>query len=536
MDIFKLVGSVFVDTSGAEESLKKTDEKAGGLGNTLLSAAGSAGKFAAGLATAAAGAVTGMVALASSTASTCDEIDKASQRMNIDAESYQELSHAAGLCGVSMSTMEQAAKKLVGTDISFDEAMDNIYALETAEERAAMAAELFGDKVAYEMTPMLNASGEEMAAMKEEAHELGAVMSNDMVADGATLNDTISKIKEGFGGIVNQLGGALMPIINKAGEYIISLMPTFNAIIEDIMPVLVDMLDALLPIFMDLVEQLLPPILEIVKALLPIFVEVCKVVLPILVSILKTIIDLVIKYILPAIQNFIAWLPVLWASIKQGAEDAKNVIINTWNNIKNVITTIKNVISNIVNSIKTVFTSAWNTISTATTNVFNKIKSTISSVMNAVINVVKTPLNAIIGLANKVIEALNKISVDIPSWVPVWGGKKFGFDLKKIPLLAKGGTVEEGGKAIVGEAGAELIDLPVGAKVKPLTKEDGLRTDEILESMADILAQMQTMQNALVNAIGKDMRAYITQKDVYNAVVDADREHYSMTHRPSFAG
>ena len=46
LEIFRLVGSVFVDTDSAEKSLKKTDKSAEGLGSKLLSAGKTAGKFA----------------------------------------------------------------------------------------------------------------------------------------------------------------------------------------------------------------------------------------------------------------------------------------------------------------------------------------------------------------------------------------------------------------------------------------------------------------------------------------------------------
>ena len=56
LEIFRLVGSVFVDTDEANKSLQKTDENAQGFGKTLLNGITTAAKWAAGL-TAAAGAV-----------------------------------------------------------------------------------------------------------------------------------------------------------------------------------------------------------------------------------------------------------------------------------------------------------------------------------------------------------------------------------------------------------------------------------------------------------------------------------------------
>lgn len=72
----------------------------------------------------------------------------------------------------------------------------------------------------------------------------------------------------------------------------------------------------------------------------------------------------------------------------------------------------------------------------------------------------------------------------MPDWVPGIGGK--GINIPNIPMLAKGGNVIGGGQAIVGEKGAELIDLPPGARVTPLSKQ-GLPGNE---EMADLLNKM----------------------------------------------
>ena len=170
-----------VDTADAQKSISKTSDEAEGLGNKLANGVKTAGKWAAGVAGAAIAVGGAMVSAAKDTAAEMDVIDKGSQRMKISAESYQELAHAASLSGVEMSNLEKAAKKLEGTGMNLDDALNEIYSLQTAEERAAKAAELFGENVAYQMTPMLNASAEEMAAMRQEAHDLGLVMGEDAV-------------------------------------------------------------------------------------------------------------------------------------------------------------------------------------------------------------------------------------------------------------------------------------------------------------------------------------------------------------------
>ncbi len=52
LEIFRLVGSVFVDTDEANKSLQKTDKNAENFGKTLLNGIGTAAKWAAGIAVA----------------------------------------------------------------------------------------------------------------------------------------------------------------------------------------------------------------------------------------------------------------------------------------------------------------------------------------------------------------------------------------------------------------------------------------------------------------------------------------------------
>lgn len=67
LEIFRLVGSVFVDTEAADKSLKNTDKDAAKLGETLVNGVKSIGKFAAGIATTAAAAGAALVGIAEST-------------------------------------------------------------------------------------------------------------------------------------------------------------------------------------------------------------------------------------------------------------------------------------------------------------------------------------------------------------------------------------------------------------------------------------------------------------------------------------
>lgn len=250
MEIFKLIGSVMVDTADANKSISKTTDEAEGLGKKLTQGIATAGKWAAGVVAGAVAIGGAMVAAAKDTAAELDVIDKASQRMGIAAESYQELAHAANLSGVEMGVLEKAAKKLEGTGLNMDDALKEIYALNTAEERAAKAAELFGESVAYQMTPMLNASAEEMAAMRQEAHDLGMVMSEDTVKDGAALNDMFTKIEGSISALKNSLLMEFMPYVMQILQWLIENLPlisqTVKKVLDTIMPLIKPVLEAVM--------------------------------------------------------------------------------------------------------------------------------------------------------------------------------------------------------------------------------------------------------------------------------------------------
>lgn len=100
-----------------------------------------------------------------------------------------------------------------------------------------------------------------------------------------------------------------------------------------------------------------------------------------------------------------------------------------------------------------IFQGAWDAI----TGIFSGIGDWFKGIFDGLVNIVKTPINWIIDGINVLIDGLNMLSFDIPDWVPIVGGKHFGFDIDHIAHLAEGGIVEGLTPAVVGEDGAEAI-------------------------------------------------------------------------------
>ena len=127
-------------------------------------------------------------------------------------------------------------------------------------------------------------------------------------------------------------------------------------------------------------------------------------------------------------------------------------IINAFSvNVKNAWDSATDVFNGVIDFVRGVFTGNWERAWKGVVEIF-------SGIFGGIANVVRTPLNAVAGILNGLIDAINGFNIDIPSWVPVFGGRKFSLNIPKIPYLAKGGIVRSG-SAIVGEAGPELMTV-----------------------------------------------------------------------------
>ena len=165
-----------------------------------------------------------------------------------------------------------------------------------------------------------------------------------------------------------------------------------------------------------------------------------------------------------------------WKDVKSAAElswkNTKTFLINTWSGIKTKASSfssnIKTAFSNAWTSIKQKATDSWSTISTkivgVLTNISTKasqmgtnVKTAFVNAFNGLVNLIKRPVNGVIGFINgmirgvvnginAILRAFNSLKVNIPSWVPGYGGRSLGFNFRmltapQIPYLAKGAVI-----------------------------------------------------------------------------------------------
>lgn len=103
------------------------------------------------------------------------------------------------------------------------------------------------------------------------------------------------------------------------------------------------------------------------------------------------------------------------------------------------------------------FGISWEDIWNGMMSVMGSAAGFIKGIFDTIIGNFKFMANMVIDGVNVMIRALNRIRVDVPSWIPGIGGQSFGFNVPEIPRLAEGGIVTKPTIAMIGEAGPEAI-------------------------------------------------------------------------------
>ena len=109
--------------------------------------------------------------------------------------------------------------------------------------------------------------------------------------------------------------------------------------------------------------------------------------------------------------------------------------------IGNGVEALKTILTGIITFLTGVFTNDWGM-------AWDGIKNVVIGVLELVCSAYIGFLNFFVKIANALVDAVNKISFDVPDWVPELGGKHFGFNIDHIdefkfrpPALAMGAVI-----------------------------------------------------------------------------------------------
>lgn len=238
-----------------------------------------------------------------------DNIDKASQKLGISAEAYQEWDAVMQYSGTSMAAMQSSMKSLTkavgsGSDAFKEigisaEALDGmsreeifnatiagLQGISDEGERAQLASELLG-KGAIELGALLNTSAEDTQAMKDRVHELGGVLSDEAVKNAAAFQDNLQDLQTAVQGIGRGLVADLLPGVNGILSGFTSLIAGeegateqisagFQSLFESLSGIagqIISMLTALMPEVINTIIAVLPELISLSAQLIGSLVE-----------------------------------------------------------------------------------------------------------------------------------------------------------------------------------------------------------------------------------------------------------------------
>lgn len=351
MEIFKLFGSILIDSDEADKSLAKTDKSAASVASTLGKGVATAGKWAAGIATAAAGAGAAINGLINDTADYADTIDKSSFRSSLGAENLQRLKYAAEQSGASLETVEKSAKKvndrlaevsegntktiemfdklgvavydadgqIRSTDDVYNDTMLKLADMGDTAKATAIGTDLFG-KAFVDLKPMLAAGSDGITGLMDNADKLGIVMSQDAVTAGVVYGDTIADVKAALSGAARSIGSAVLPVFQRFADKLITYIPKIEGFLKKIIPVIEQFADKLMVPLEAMIDELLPPLIDLVTALIDPIADIAAQIIPMITQLLQKLVPVatkIISKILPPLIDILdALMPLFDTALK----------------------------------------------------------------------------------------------------------------------------------------------------------------------------------------------------------------------------
>ena len=292
---------------------------------------------------------------------------------------------------------------------------------------------------------------------------------------------------------------------------------TWNAIVEFMTPILEYLKTVIVQCWVD-ITTMLQPYIEAIKTfiveawnfilttIVPILNNIWSAIItawqyvwgtlqPILSQLKETISaawDFILSVISKVIDNIATKVTLGFEIVKGIFSTATTIIKSIWDNfgdiivakIKNVWDTVAGVFRGASQVLQGIFQTLTGLLTGNWSQCWEGIKNIVSGIWTSITSFVKGGVNSIISAINVFIRGINKIKV--PDWVPGVGG--LGFSISEIPMLAKGTDYFQGGLAIVGEQGPELVSMPRGAQVTPNRETENILSNGgtfILQTVLD---------------------------------------------------
>lgn len=311
--------------------------------------------------------------------------------------------------------------------------------------------------------------------------------------------------------IVQMLPTLIPLLINGVVQLFLGLISAIDLIIQPIIDVLPDLIisivEALVQNLPAIIQGLISLNMSIVKAI-PKIIQALVDALPTIIEMILTALlenlPLIIGGLVQVVAGIVIAIPQIFASM---IEAIVNVFVGIWNSLKDVFGQLGTwIYKNVVAPILSFFDSIWEGIKSGVKKAINFV----IGIINGLIGGFEGFVNIFVKGINLIIGGLNKISFDIPDWVPLIGGKKFGFNLPKmagasfsrIPKLAQGAVIPPNREflAVLGDQKqGRNIEAPESL-LRDIYAEGNAETNALLQQLIQVMQKGMT-----VNVDGKQL-------------------------------
>lgn len=154
---------------------------------------------------------------------------------------------------------------------------------------------------------------------------------------------------------------------------------------------------------------------------------------------------------------------------------------------------------------------------------FNGIGEFFTGIWDGVLDVGKGFINGFSTGINHIIGSINNIKVDIPDWVPGYGGESFGFDIPKIQMLEKGGITKGPTLALIGEGREQEAVIPL-SKLDRMLKFSSYKAKKFENKPQSISEKIIYLKEKVLNNKTSKQNLNIEYKPVFNFYGDTNKE------------
>jgi len=224
------------------------------------------------------GAFAGLFAVVNTFAKSGADIKDAADRIGIGTKSLQELTYAAKLQGIESEDLQtslkflnknlvEAAKgggeagkvfsalgirtkdangRLRTIDDLLPEIADKFKNIKSGALKTSLAMAIFG-KSGDKMSLLLQDGAAGIQALRDEANQVGAVISEDDIKSAAAFDDLMDRVKFTLLGVRNTIGAALLPVFSDMASSFMAFFRENQAVIREFAVALGEGLRSLLP-------------------------------------------------------------------------------------------------------------------------------------------------------------------------------------------------------------------------------------------------------------------------------------------------